>query len=108
RFYPVHVDGKPLYMKPSQWEQLQKDVRKDARFLKDKIQKVLAATISARDQITSNGRAFTFERFEKEFLHQESGRGFMSLFESYLKDLVREGRIGTYKSYKNALEAFRS
>lgn len=108
RLYPVHHDGKPLYLEPGEWEQLQKDVRsKEARRMKERIQQVEASAVAARDTVTRN-RPFTFDRFEKEFLHNESGRGFMTLFESYLSDLLQEQRIGTYKSYKNALEAFRS
>ncbi len=104
KFYPILVEGKPLYMTPAEWERLSGDVRKDAKRLKEKIEVVKAAAITARDSL----KVFTFDRFEKEFLHHESKKGFLGIFESYLKDLVNNERIGTYKSYKNALAAFRS
>lgn len=104
KFYPIIIDGKPLYMAPTEWERLQDDVRKDAKRLKDKIDSVKAAAITAKEGL----KVFSFDSFEREFLHHESKKGFMGIFEDYLKDLVKEGRIGTYKSYKNALAAFRS
>gem|GEM_PF-4186948 len=62
---------------------------------------------NAIKQATSNGRIFSFDRFEKEFLHQESNAGFLKLFESHLKTLKDEERIGTFRSFNNASRAFK-
>lgn len=104
KFYPIIIDAKPLYMSPAEWGALQTDGSKEAKRRKNKIEVVKAAAITARDSL----KVFSFDRFEKEFLHQESKKGFMGIFEDYLNDLASEERIGTYKSYKNALAAFRS
>lgn len=105
RYYPVTVEGKPLYLKPAVWEQLwSKEVRKEARQLKALIDSTKARAITARDAIT-RGRPFTFERFEAEFLHQESEKGMLWLFERYLSDLLNDDRIGSYASYRCAYSA---
>lgn len=106
RFYPVHFDGKPLYLKPAEWNQLQKNVRDKARKeVKDRIQAVEAAAVAARDTVTRN-RPFTFDRFEQEFLNEESKKGILHLFERYLDDLLTNDRIGSYESYQCAYRAF--
>lgn len=106
KFYPVYVDNKPLYMVPEDWERLQdKKVRKELRLLKDKIDKVVAAAIIARDKV-SHGRPFSFGRFEKEFAVQGAAKGFLSIFQDHLQQLRSENRVGTYKVYLNAYSAF--
>lgn len=108
KFYAVTIEGKALYMKASDFENLwTKDVRKEQRQIKFQIEKVKAAAINAIYSATKNA-PFTFERFEREFLHSESKQGFFQIFQTYLDELFREGRIGTLNSYKNALQAFRS
>jgi integrase/recombinase XerD len=98
RYYPVFVDGKPLYVKPAQWAKL-------SRVLKSEVDKAKAKAIVARDNIT-RGRVFSFDRFEQEFLHQESEKGILYLFERYLEGLLREGRVGSHISYGCAYNAF--
>ncbi len=103
KFYPVTVEGKPLYVKLADWESIEsKNVRTNLKDKKRIIETVKASAISARESI----KGFTFDRFEKEFLHAESKKGFIAMFDTYLNDLLSEGRIGTYKSYHNARSAF--
>ncbi len=103
KFYPVVVDSKPLYLSPDEWERIKgSDVRKNQKHIKEIIEGVKASAISARNGL----KGFTFDRFEKEFLHSESKKGFLALFDTYLNDLLNEDRVGTYKAYKNAYSAF--
>lgn len=104
-YYPVNVDG-PLYMAPAEWHIIcQSKVRKDRKQIKEAIEKAKADATSARDRITDNDHPFTFDRFEAEFLTQESKRGFLKIFSDHLEDLRKEGRIGTRNSYKSAHHA---
>lgn len=106
KFYPVSVDGKPLYMDSTAWEKMwSKDALKALKNLKDRIESVKALAIAARDKI-SHGRVFTFDRFEREFLNQESKKGILYLYEKYLQQLLEDDRIGSYESYKSAYHSF--
>lgn len=115
RFYSVRVDGKPLFMS-GQIDELD-DSDELKRLLSDNvrredkkkqknaiIEKLSAARVAVKK--VSNGRTFTFDRFEREFLNQESKKGILHLFETYLQGLLSEERIGAYESYKNAYHAF--
>jgi integrase/recombinase XerD len=106
KFYPINIDGKPLYLKSADWDDLKdKQVRKAKKRINDEIDKIKAAAISARDVITAN-RTFTFDRFEKEFLTDQSNVGFLRIFKNHLNEVLKDQRIGTYKSYNNAYQAF--
>lgn len=59
------------------------------------------------DRTTRNGRPFTWEKFESEFLLNESGKGFLSSFADHLEGLRKETRIGTYNAYMNAYKGTR-
>ena len=83
KFYPVNIDGKPLYLKPKAWEDLNdKHVRKAKKKLNEEIDKIKASAINARD--ISSIKGFSFDRFEKEFLTNQSNYGFLKLFDSCL------------------------
>jgi integrase/recombinase XerD len=109
KYYPVILDGKPVYIRAgNEWDELwEVKVRKDRKRLRDAIEKVKSMAISARDKITAYNRPFSFERFEKEFLQQETGKGFLDLFKNHLETLRAENRVGTYRSYWNAYSAFK-
>ncbi|HRJ28572.1 MAG TPA: site-specific integrase [Cyclobacteriaceae bacterium] len=108
-YYPIQVEGKNLFLSESEWEELQdlkQKVRGDKKKTREAIAEALTLALSAIEKATSNNRPFTFERFEMEFLTQETKKGFLALFRKHLKDVQNEGRIGTYKAYKNAYSAF--
>lgn len=107
KFYPVLVDGKPLYMSVADFDGRKKSRRAEIRALSDQIDRVERSAALARDKIT-HGRPFTWERFESEFLLDESGKGFLSAFAEHLESIRAEGRIGTYKAYNNAFQAFKA
>lgn len=107
KYYPIQIAGKKLFLTPAEWEATQQDnPRKESKILKSEIGKIVAAADTAGERITANGRPFTWERFEKEFLQQESKGGILSLFEKYLGGLLEDERIGSYDSYKNSYNAF--
>lgn len=108
KFYPVAIEGKPLYMTSDEWKNLwDPEVRKDKRQkdAKTEIARIKAFAITAKEKV-SNGRVFTFDRFEREFLNQESKKGILHLYERYLQQLLDDDRIGSYESYKSAYHAF--
>lgn len=113
RFYPVRINGKPLYLSVEDFDKLTAinpetkkpiQVRKELREKRDEIENVRSAAVTARNALSQ----FSFERFQREFLHNESKDGILALFDRYLANLLGESRIGTYKAYKNAREAFKS
>lgn len=108
QYYPVQIEGKKLFLSPAQWEAVTGDRPRgtENKILRSEVNKIVAAADIAAERITANGRPFTFERFEQEFLQQAGKGGFLHLFEGYLKDLKAEGRIGSYLSYQNAYSAF--
>jgi integrase len=109
RFYPVQYEGKNIFLNPEQWLIVCDGVRdKYWNKIADAIKDAEANARDGRRVVTQNNRPFTFERFEKEFLQADSGKGFIKIFERCLRDLLREDRIGTHKSYNNALQAFKS
>jgi integrase/recombinase XerD len=106
RYYPIKWNGRPLYLKLRSREEL-KDflggkAKGDNKKIQEEIEKTKTKATIARDTITQNGQPFTFERFEKEFLQEESKKGFLRSFKDHLEQLRAEDRIGTYSSYKNA------
>lgn len=107
-YYPVLFNGEPLYLKRKEWDELQGlKVRKAKRPIKEAFETAKSHAIDARDKITSNGHPFSIDRFEVEYLVQESKKGFLKLFDDHLESLRKEDRIGTYKAYNNALQAFK-
>lgn len=108
KFYPVRLDGKPVYLSSDTFNHIMetkdKDLRGDNRKLKDLFKSVESTAATACKTVTSR-MVFTFERFQKEYLMHESKSGILHLFESYLKELLNDDRIGSYDSYKNAYHA---
>lgn len=108
RFYPVNVNGKPVLLTESDWAELQKE--KCPKRLREYREAKEAVNLAGREsirKITANGKPFTWERFEQEFLQADNRKGFLSLFKEHLKTIKAENRIGTYKSYQNAYNSFK-
>lgn len=101
RYYPVQLDNQNIFLSPEQW-------RNPSKKIKQAIALTEAKAEEAKDIITHKGRPFSFDRFEKEFLQQDSEYGLLSLFERTLEELKADGRIGTYNSYSNAYASFKA
>jgi integrase/recombinase XerD len=109
KFYPISIDGKPLYLKESDWTDLNTiKVRKEKRNIKTSIEDRVASARAAKERIVQNGRVFSFERFENEFLLKTSEKGFIGHFEEYLDELLIENRVGSYHTYHCALQSFKA
>ncbi len=109
KFYPISIDGQPIYLKESDWYDLQTlKVRKERKEMKSLIDDRVVSAKVARDRVTQNGRVFSFDRFENEFLLKTSAKGFIGFYEEYLADLLRENRVGSYHTYHCALQAFKA
>lgn len=113
KYYPVNFDSERLFLTPTEWQDLHA-VDKDGNPVKHRGKKreIQHAYESAKAKaqeairtVTADGKPFTFERFEAEYLQQQSKKGFLQLFRDHLERLKAEGRIGTYKAYKNAFSA---
>lgn len=108
KYYPVQVEGKNIYLSPSQYESItEKTVRKENKRIKEAIESTKSKAWDTIQGLTANKRAFTFDRFEKEFILNTSSKGFIKFFEDYLSELKREGRAGSYHTYNCALQAFK-
>lgn len=117
RYYPVKFNGTSLYLSPEDYEglyfQLDKEGNKkpikprgENKEMRDTIDAAKTYANTAIKKVTDNGQQFTFERFESEYLVQESKKGFLKIFSDHLSELLKEKRIGTYKAYRNAYIAF--
>ncbi len=107
KYYPVQTEGKNLFLSPEQWNTInEKTVRKENKRLKEAIGNAEAKARETIDTITANKRAFTFDRFEKEFILNTSSKGFIKFFKDYLTEIKQEGRAGSYHTYNCALQAF--
>jgi integrase/recombinase XerD len=109
KYYPVQVDGKNVYLGEAQWRNInEKSVRKANKRIREAIEDSKSKARETIQSITGNKRAFTFERFEKDFILNTSTRGFIKFFEDYLDVQMSEGRIGSYHTYHCALQAFKA
>lgn len=109
KFYPISFEGKPLLLSPDEWKEINSlKCRSRLKVYVSAIEKIKAMAAHAEDRITRDGKPFTWAAFEKEFLQQDSSKGFLKLFFDHLQTIRAENRIGTYKSYLNAYNSFTS
>lgn len=107
RFYPILHNEKKIFMTQPQWEAMQtKGIRGENKQVRDSIESQVSRAKEIKNRIIALGLPFTFDRFISEFKYSESKKSFVEIFEGYLQGLLKAGRIGTYTSYKNALDAF--
>jgi integrase/recombinase XerD len=105
----MNRDGirKKLFLTKEEWEKVRQEKPRGANRERQLwIQKAETDAYNAYDRTTENNRSFSFERFESELLAKDDESGILKLFESNLKTLLRDGQIGTYKTYKCAYNAF--
>jgi len=108
-YYPVQLEGRNVYLSPSNWETIQgKEVRGLNRQIRTAIEGAKAKARETISGLTANKRSFTFDRFEKEYILDTSSKGYIKFFEDYLEEILKEGRAGTYHTYKCALQAFKA
>lgn len=109
RYYPVIHNNKKLFLSKSEWKATQdraKKLRGDKKAIRDSIDRATIEADNAYTNVTTNNKPFTWLGFEAEYLSQESTKGFLKLFKDHLEELRKEERIGTYKAYNNAFQAF--
>jgi integrase/recombinase XerD len=110
KYYPIAYNGEKLAVLEPDWNVINsakaiRDERK--REIRDLIVKYRNQVKTAIDRTTKNNRPFTWERFESEFLSNESGKGYLSVFYDHLESIRKENRIGTYIAYNNAFVQFK-
>jgi len=106
--YPIQYGRKNVFLSISQWESLKERKSKgENRLLMNHIDSYRLRAIDVAEQITKDSRPFSFIQFEKDFFTNESSKGFISVFKKYLDSLLVENRIGTYRTYKCAFDAFK-
>lgn len=109
RYYPITHNNAKLFLSSSEWKVIQdrdKSVRGDNKAIRASIDRAKADADRAINRITQNDRPFTWDRFESEYITQDSAKGLLKLFADHLETIRGEGRIGTWKAYKNAYSAF--
>lgn len=109
RYYPVIHNNKKLFLSQAEWKATQdrtKKLRGDKKAIRDSIDRATNEANNAYTNITTNNKPFTWLGFEAEYLSQESTKGFLKLFKDHLEELRREERIGTFKAYNSAFQAF--
>lgn len=109
-YYPVEFEGEKLFLSKAEWEEVQNrelKVRNRKKDLRDTIDAVTTQARKAIENATKNDRPFTWEKFENEFLVNDSSKGLLTLFADHLEGLKKENRIGTFKAYNNAYQAFK-
>jgi len=108
QYYPVQLNNENLFLTPTEWGEVNKE--KVLKKYKEWEATISGAKTQANEAIkaaTAHGKPFTWDRFEKEFLQQESKRGFLKIFEDHLNELLETERIGTHRAYISAFEALR-
>ena len=110
KYFPIKWKNQNLFLKKEEWLAIQSNavqLRGEKKQLRVTVFTTLSLAEQAVENITQNGKPFTFERFEKRFLAQGSSKGFIALFDSHLQGIAKEGRIGTFNAYRNSLQAFK-
>lgn len=107
--YPIQHEGQNLFLTKDQWESISsRKTKGQNRTLMNHIDAVRVQALSAAESARQGGRPFSFGQFEKEFFAKETNKGFLSAFKRYLDKILAEERIGTYRTYKCAYDAFKS
>lgn len=106
KYYPIQYNNKNIMIPGDLWpNMLAGKLRGENRLIKENIEKAKVRALEVVEQLKKGGRPFSYERFETEYYTQPANDTFQDAFNKYLNNLVNEGRIGTYRSYKNALDA---
>lgn len=108
KYYPMtDADGQKMFLSESQWKAAMGERPRGAN--KTARERIDAVTLMARNAVnkTCEVHEFTFEAFERNFLHGGARKTFYTIFEEHLQILKKEGRIGTMVSYSNALSALK-
>lgn len=111
KYYPVINEGKKLFLTPLDWDNVQdrKYKAKGKIFkIRETIDSVKIQAEAAIENVLKGKRGFTFKAFEKEFLVADLKEDFLAFFEQHIQTIRAEGRIGTFRSYGNALSAFKA
>jgi integrase/recombinase XerD len=107
KYYPIDFEGRPVMVSPNDWALInEKKCPKNLQGVKVLVNRLEATALAAMDRITRDGKLFSWERFNNEFVENDSSKGFLKLFKEHLAAIRDEGRIGTYKSYQNAYNSF--
>jgi len=97
-----------IYLSEEDWikvmGQRPKEKLKEIKFKLVEYEKLAEEIIS---EIEKKGRAFSFDLFESEFIALGEETSVFALFNSIIRDLESEERIGTAISYRNALNALK-
>lgn len=108
--YRLQVDTKNLFVSKYDWDLInsKSKVPKHLNKVKEEVNTAIAKARLAANEVIQGGRPFSFDLFESAYFSKETPSGFMGQFERYLKKILDEERIGTYRTYKNAYDAFKS
>jgi integrase/recombinase XerD len=109
RYYPILDGNQKLLLSVADWQTISsgKTIRDRARVqARVLVESYKSRASEAASRAMKNNRPFTWEKFEDEFLHRDSEKGFLAIFKQHLDAILSEKRIGTYNSYKNAYSAF--
>ncbi|WP_258100634.1 site-specific integrase [Marinoscillum pacificum] len=97
-----------IYLSEEDWEKVMgqrpKEKLKEIKFKLVEYEKLAEEIIT---EIEKKGRAFSFDLFESEFIALGEETSVFALFNSIIRDLESEERIGTAISYRNALNALK-
>lgn len=107
--YPVQINGKNIFISAADWDVINsrdKKCGKEHKQIREALISAQANARSAANQLAQTGRPFTFNLFESVFFSKETSTGYMNVFTAQLNRILGEGRVGTYRAYKNAYDAF--
>lgn len=107
KYWPLKINGEKVFLTSDEWELMNsgnKEMKKIRVAREDEKSRAREAIKTATNE---GKKTFTFENFEKEFVHQDSKKGIIAIWEKNLNDILQENRIGTFKAYRNALSAFK-
>lgn len=106
KYFPIQLNNKIISLSPAEWQTIvSNSFKKSNQEITTAIEKARLKAHEVTNAIVKTGRPFSFEAFKKEYYSQATTNRFMDIFLKYLDNLKSEGRIGTYRSYKNAYDA---
>lgn len=109
KYCPVNYEGEPLYLSETELEHFNSETRsfrgKNLE-IKNEFNKVKRKAENVIDDITKV-KPFTLEEFESQYFQESQKTTFFTYLDKVYDERIKNGQIGTAKSYNNAFTAFK-
>lgn len=107
RYYSIsheRREGINFLVTDDEWDKIKSDSPKGRYKI---IANLISQLVNEADGIAAKVVPFSFESFKAAYEKKEAGNNVFAQFEDYIDRLKNEGRVGTYRSYRDALNSLR-